>query len=107
MAKAKTVWRWKAETFSNKKELLEYLKQRAREAVTGPPADEMVGDAVKSHSVNVKIQLSLGVWPPRNKRKTAASTVAVSTAKKKKPAKPLPPLRLPAMKKGSSDYFGV
>ena len=105
MAKAKTVWRWKAETFNSKQELLAYLKERARQAVTGPPAEEMEGGGVTSHSVNIKIQVSIGVWPPRDKKKTAASTVA--PAKKKKPAKPLPPLRLPALKKGDKNYFGV
>ena len=88
MAKSKTIWKWRNQTFESKKELLTYLRQRTRESVKdvlGPPADEVRGQDFKSHSVNIKIRVSLGVWPPRNKKAVAPAVVVPAGGKRKKP----------------------
>lgn len=105
MAKSKAVWKWRGQEFKTKQDLLAHLTQRARAAaqgVLGPPVDEISGEDRQAHSVKFKIQVSLGAWPPRNKKSPRPSDTSDTPGKRQR-LRPLPKVPL---KKGKDEYFG-
>jgi hypothetical protein len=103
MAKAKTTWKWRDIEFNTKKELFAHLAQTARSAVQGMPVDEVTGQGRQLHSVRIKVQVSLGGWPPPPPRKLPTARTASRASKPGKVVTPLEPVRLPKLKPGQ--YF--
>lgn len=104
MAKSKTIWEWRGSTFSSKKEVLAHLAQRAREAVEGvlgPPVAEVRGDDRQTYSVKLKVQVSLGVWPPRRRKLPSPAAASAATGKRQR----LKPLSKAAVRKDLDEYF--
>ena len=89
--------------FSSEEELLAHLKLRAKDSLNGlfgPPVEEKSDKLTKAHSINFKVVVSLGVWPPRKKKPVPVA------GKKRGVVKPLPPM--PKLGKADpNDPFGL
>ena len=73
MAKTKTTWTWRGFQYGSKEDLLAYVRARVREKLISElrvPVDEKRGKELVLHGLNFKLQVSLGDWPPKNKRST-------------------------------------
>lgn len=103
-AKSNTIWQWRGIEFKSRKALLTHLTQRAREAaqgVLGPPVYEVRGEDRRVQSVRVKVQVSLGAWPPRHRKAPSLSGAAATAGKRRRPKGP----SKAAVQKGVDKYF--